>query len=255
MPNRIIKESICTSDDIEKLSPDEEVFFYRLIVICDDFGRFDARPSILKGRMYPLKNKMKESDINRYLMKLSEIGLIQLYSHEEKEYLYLTKWEYHQQRRAKHSKFPEPSLDINCNQMKSDDSICPRETRIEKRESRIENREYKNEKRETEFTELQKTINDFIAFRKKKKNPMTDRAIELMIKELEKLASDDETKIKILEQSIVSGWNGIFPLKDKGGQNGGTRQDTTEDKKPMYDTSGLEYKGTPDFDSDAPLGF
>ena len=47
MPNRIIKETICTSDTIERLTPFEETFFYRLIVNCDDYGRMDARPAIL----------------------------------------------------------------------------------------------------------------------------------------------------------------------------------------------------------------
>ena len=43
---------------------------------------------------------------------------------------------------------------------------------------------------------------------------MTDRAVELLKSNLEKLASDDEIKIKILEQSILQGWKGIFPLKE-----------------------------------------
>ena len=42
MPNRIIKESICTSCEIDSLTPEQEVFFYRLIVNCDDYGRMDA---------------------------------------------------------------------------------------------------------------------------------------------------------------------------------------------------------------------
>lgn len=48
MPNRILKESVCTSDTIAKLTWFEEVLFYRLIVNCDDYGRFDGRPQIVK---------------------------------------------------------------------------------------------------------------------------------------------------------------------------------------------------------------
>ena len=43
MPNRIIKESICTSENIDQLSPFCETVFYRLIVNVDDYGRIDAR--------------------------------------------------------------------------------------------------------------------------------------------------------------------------------------------------------------------
>ena len=40
MPNRIIRESICTSDSVDKLSWFEEVLFYRLIVNCDDLTTY-----------------------------------------------------------------------------------------------------------------------------------------------------------------------------------------------------------------------
>ena len=52
MPNRILKESICTSESIDRLSWLEEVTFYRLIVNCDDYGRMDARPPILRARLF-----------------------------------------------------------------------------------------------------------------------------------------------------------------------------------------------------------
>lgn len=111
MPNRLIKESICTSEDINQLTADEEIFFYRLMVNCDDFGRFDARIPILKSRLYPLKSDsdMKSCDIERYLKKLSEIKpnpLIFLYENDGCMYLQLVKWDKHQQIRAKRSKYP-----------------------------------------------------------------------------------------------------------------------------------------------------
>ena len=58
MPNRILKESICVSDDIDGLSWFEEVVFYRLLVNCDDYGRFDGRPAVLKNRLFPLKESV-----------------------------------------------------------------------------------------------------------------------------------------------------------------------------------------------------
>ena len=130
VPNRIIKESIRYSEDIDKLSAAEEVFFYRLIVNCDDYGRMDARIPILKSRLYPLKDNVKSSDIKRYLVKLFENKpepLIILYEKNGIQYLQMTKWEKHQQIRAKHSKYPglndaEKKLiseDIMCNQLQS----------------------------------------------------------------------------------------------------------------------------------------
>jgi hypothetical protein len=126
VPNRIVKESICTSDTIDQLTWFEEAFFYRLIVNCDDHGRMDARPAILKARMFPLKSAkaVSEEDIKRTLNRLSGIELIMLYECSGRPYLQLITWENHQQIRAKKSKYP--AYDSTCNQMISDDIKCPR---------------------------------------------------------------------------------------------------------------------------------
>ena len=46
------------------------------------------------------------------------------------------------------------------------------------------------------------------------KSKMTDNALNLMLNKLDKLSNDDEIKIKILEQSIMNSWKGVFPLKE-----------------------------------------
>lgn len=123
MPNRIIKESICRSDSIDSLSWFEEVLFYRLIVVCDDYGRFDGRPSIIRGSCFPLKD-IRLEHIENALSKLSTAGMVRRYEAGGRPYLQLISWERHQQIRAKRSKFPSP--DETCNQLISDDCKCSR---------------------------------------------------------------------------------------------------------------------------------
>lgn len=135
MPNRILRESICTSETLDGLSWFEEVFWYRLIVTCDDFGRMDARIPVLKSRMFPLKPMITNKAVELTLKKLSTVGLVALYEFEGRPYLQLVTWRKYQQKRAKNSKYPDP--DVNRNQMISDDIKCPRE--YEKRETRNEN--------------------------------------------------------------------------------------------------------------------
>lgn len=118
MPNRIIKESICRSDEINMLSWFEEVVFYRLMVVCDDYGRFDGRAAIIKGSCFPLKD-VTVKDIEKALDKLSAAGLVVHYKVEEKPYLQLATWEKHQQIRAKKSKYP--AYEGTCSQLISDD--------------------------------------------------------------------------------------------------------------------------------------
>lgn len=250
MPNRIIKESICTSEDINLLSPQEEVFFYRLMVNCDDYGRLDARTPILKAKLYPLKENMKSSDIERYLLKLSEIKptpLIFIYENEGIKYLQMAKWDKHQQIRAKRSKYPACndqnstmiSNDINCNQTIA---YVPENPIQSESESESESNK----------TALESAINDFKEFRKKMKKPLTEKAVKLLKEKLDTLASDEGTKVAIINQSILNGWQGVFELK--GGSNGQNIANNQQDKPGGYDTSKIMYNG-PGYDPNQEIDF
>ena len=127
MPNRILKESICTSDQLNELSWFEEALFYRLIVNCDDYGRFDGRIPVIKNRLFPLKDTLTAKSVKDGINKLASAGLVNLYECDGKPYLYLPTWNDHQIVRAKKSKYPSPEDGLIksayiCNQMKADDN-------------------------------------------------------------------------------------------------------------------------------------
>lgn len=44
---------------------------------------------------------------------------------------------------------------------------------------------------------------------------MTERAVNLMLSKLSSMANDDTEKIKIINQSIMNSWKGIFPIKEE----------------------------------------
>lgn len=130
MPNRILKESICTSDTLDQLNSFQETVFYRLIVNCDDYGRMDARPKVLAARLYPLKD-IRAEQIENALRALSSAGLVILYEVDGKPFVQMKTWERHQQIRAKKSRYPSPddaktSYGNTCNHMLADVSKCPR---------------------------------------------------------------------------------------------------------------------------------
>lgn len=131
MPNRILKESICTSESINGLDWRAEVLFYRLLVSCDDYGRYDGRIAILKNKLFPLKDDLTKKEVESSLTKLVSAGLVALYEVDGKPFLHLPTWDDHQSVRAKKSKFPSPddgvitSANI-CKQMKTNASKCPR---------------------------------------------------------------------------------------------------------------------------------
>ena len=107
MPNRIIKDSICTSDSLAAVDWFTEVLFYRLIVNADDYGLMDARLAILKGKLFPLDD-VSLDDIQRGLSCLAENKIIRLYEVEKHSYLQIVTWSKHQRIRNIKPKYPQP---------------------------------------------------------------------------------------------------------------------------------------------------
>jgi hypothetical protein len=89
-----------------------------------------------------------------------------------------------------------------------------------------------NKKTESKATKFTLPIwidrNEWDAFeemRTKLRKPMTDRARNLIVGKLERLARDGDTPREVLEQSVISGWSDVYAIKtDFGGGKNGNRQ-------------------------------
>lgn len=95
MPNRIIREGILSSDRVDQLDAPAEVFYRRLMSKVDDHGLYDARLSMLRSSLYPLRvDRVREADISRWIAACEKAGLIALYQHAGKPYLQMldTRW-------------------------------------------------------------------------------------------------------------------------------------------------------------------
>lgn len=214
MPNRLIKDSIRFSEKLNSLSDFQFRLWVSLITYVDDYGRGDARPAVIKGTCFPLRDRITNKDIDAALNALAGAGCVGLYKVDGKPYLYFPNWQSHQNIRNKKSKFPAPenatfnqlhTIESNCEQMKANVPVIQSESESES-ESNPSAR----------VSALDVALNDFAEMRKKMRKPLTDRALALTLSELEKLApGDDEKKIAILNQSIQRGWQGVFPLKDE----------------------------------------
>ena len=58
-----------------------------------------------------------------------------------------------------------------------------------------------------------KAWKEYKTMRTKIRKPLTEHAEELIINELNKLATDEKIQVAILNQSIMNSWQGVFPLK------------------------------------------
>ena len=115
MPNRIIKESICYSDDIDRMTAFEETVFYRLLVRVDDYGRIDARPNFLKSMLFVTKNGVSEKNVSEAVARMASLGLVRFYEVDGKPFLCLPKWHLHQRVRDSKAKYPEPPQETDEN--------------------------------------------------------------------------------------------------------------------------------------------
>lgn len=90
------------------------------------------------------------------------------------------------------------------------------EIKIQKTAGKTKKKEKKNILKEyTDNQELRNSISDFIKMRKDLGNPLTERGLKLNLTELDKLATTDEEKIEIVNQSVSRTWKGFWPVKKK----------------------------------------
>ena len=152
MPNRIIKGTIHGSEKISALTDLQFRVWVALITYVDDYGRGDARPAIIKGTCFPLRDEITSKMIGKTLDELVEADCISFYEVDGCKYLCFPKWDKHQRIRSKVSKFPPPEtscgnlLTHDSNLRSSDDTLhqnAPEnpESGIQNPESRIRNPE------------------------------------------------------------------------------------------------------------------
>ena len=134
--------------------------------------------------------------------------------------------EYMRERREKQKLLADSGKCKANSKANSKANVSSLEREEEREEDKKEIRNIKKEKK-TEFDELienytddlqlRNTIYEFIKMRKAIKAPMTSNALKLMLNKLDKLSPNDiynDTKIAILEQSIMNSWKGIFEIKE-----------------------------------------
>lgn len=96
-----------------------EVFYRRLMSVVDDFGRTDARSSVLRAALFPLKlSEITDKDITKWLNECSKYELLKCYSIKGKVFLEIDN--FGQRLRAMRSKYPAP--DDTCGHLSDDNS-------------------------------------------------------------------------------------------------------------------------------------
>lgn len=107
MPKRMIREGLIQSDSVNALTWQAEVFFVRLMLKADDFGRYSADTRLVRAALFPLRlDLVRETDVSRWIAECVKAKLVRLYAVDGKSYLEIPKFD--QRMRAKKSRFPTP---------------------------------------------------------------------------------------------------------------------------------------------------
>jgi hypothetical protein len=243
MPTRILREGILTSDRVDQLDWPAEVFYRRLMSKVDDHGLYDARPSMLRATLYPLRvDRVREADISRWMATCQKAGLIVLYEAGGKSFLKMlyTRWE---KRGA--AKYPQPppeceqplATENSCTQPLTVGNSCtqpfPSAPVVEGEVVFVFEGEGKSNAGARarpcakgvngDAADAALTLPDWIPktqwdawieARTRRRNRPTAFALKLAIAKLADLRDQGHAPGAVLAQSAFRGWAGLFPVKE-----------------------------------------
>ena len=150
--------------------------------------------------------RLSEQKVRTCLHHLELWGNITIRSTKRYSILKVNNWELYQDSDNQINQQPNQELTINqpsTNQELTTKQECKNVKNVRIKKESVEIPDWIN----------QETWEAFKEFRIRIKAPLTNRAIQNIIKELEKLKSDGQEPNSVLDQSITRGWRGIFPLR------------------------------------------
>lgn len=164
-------------------------------------------------RNLSMKWKWSVNKVYRYIKLLENDGMLHKESNKDRTLLTIVNYDIYQCLKYTNENSDEYTSETPAETVTNNKQEC---------------KEYKNDKectkneRKEHFDDpaLNEAFLGYIDMRKQIKKPMTDRAVNLAIKKLHELAdvpfSDElnvELAIEILNQSILNGWQGLFPIE------------------------------------------
>lgn len=125
MANRVLRDWTF-SENVDSLSYESEVFFTRLIMKADDYGKFHGSEKLLKAALFPLRN-ITSNQLQKMISECVKSGIIVTYTVDSKQYIQILN--FGQRLRVMNSKFPD--CPTNDSEVLTNDSEVPLERKKE----------------------------------------------------------------------------------------------------------------------------
>lgn len=165
---------------------------------------------------------LSKTQIIRGRQKLQKMKLISVYQKVNEPTIYRLNKDFQQWRPfTKKRTFTKKSMRRSPKSKSAFTKVLPTKETITKETTTKEKEKYNKEKGKgqdlltNKSKEFKDTWQEYLKMRQQIRKPATQKAKELILKNLEKLSPDENVQIRILEQSIANSWQGVFPLKDK----------------------------------------
>ena len=94
------------------------------------------------------------------------------------------------------------------------------ESPLKRKETKINKTKEDRESQIPSEEKMEQALLQFENHRKQLGKPLSDDGRRLLMQELQNMAGSEEERIAILNQSIMNGWSGIFPLREKKSNHG-----------------------------------
>lgn len=222
MPNRIIREGILSSERVDRLDSAAEVFYRRLMSKVDDYGLYDARPTILRASLFPLRvDRVREADISRWIAECEKAGLIALYYHDGKPYVQIldTRWPVRSE-----AKYPLPAIANNRKQEPAIASVFvvgdgDGDGDVGEKNERVRKRPRRFDPGGIDLPEwLDRELwQRWCADRAERGKPITERGAQSQISRLDAFRKRGSSPESVIENSIAGGYAGLFePTRGSG---------------------------------------
>ena len=219
--NRTIKVEFFTSSSVTTLPFEARLFFEATWLEADREGRFKWNPATLKNRYFPAD----DVDVEAMGKALEGNDLIKFYTVDKTKYAVIPNFKAHQyiNNKERASILPEPPVVKNSIVKNSNSSSYTSESRVYTPLSRVETLPSFLPKEKWE---------EYLQFRVEKKEPMTERAEKMALKRLTEFHGKGHDPLRIIEDSIISNWSGLF--EPRGGTNLDHKQDHDAAAEEVY---------------------
>lgn len=180
-------------------------------IIFIEISSLDGKDGCFASNEYLAKFcQCSESKISRAIAHLIELGYIVVEKFNGRK-RFLRAWPFKNEIHAENAMETRQKCEAPCEKVRHsniNNNIVNKERKKE--------RGYDDIFSEKEVSgKLKEAFVEFIKSRELNKRRMTNRALELAIDKVRRMANEESMQIAIVNQSIENGWQGLFPLKEE----------------------------------------